>query len=125
MADILIALLLTASILAVMHIGIPYYFIRQDSDVTIDFHTFLAMYDVSPDSYVFSDAYNPIDYDGVSRRYKLCIRFPGYIRFIFWLSSKQFVQKEERKKMEVLVSASLMEDWKRDIERKEGEHGEK
>ena len=121
MANILIALLLTASILAVMHIGIPYYFIRQDSDVTIDFHTFLAMYDVSPDSYVFSDAYNPIDYDGVSRRYKIGIRFPGYVRFIFWLSSKQ---KEERKKREVLAAANLMEDWKRDIERKKDEHGE-
>ena len=87
MADILIALLLTASILAVMHIGIPYYFIRQDSDVMIDFHTFLTMYNVSPDSYVFVDHYNMVDYDGVSRRYKIGIRFPGYVRFIFWLSS--------------------------------------
>ena len=121
MADILIALLLTASILAVMHIGIPYYFIRQDSDVMIDFNTFLSMYKISQDSYVLNDTYNTIYYDGVSRRYKIGIRFPGYVRFIFWLSSKQ---KEERKRMEVLASASLMEDWKRDIERKKDEHGE-
>lgn len=119
MGDILIALLLASLILALMHIGVPYYFIKRDSDVMIDFHTFLTMYDVSPDSYVFVDHYNMVYYDGVSRRYKIGIRFPGYVRFIFWLSSKQ---KEERKKREVLASASLIEDWKKDIERKKSEH---
>lgn len=121
MADILIALLLASLILALLHIGVPYYFIKRDSDVMIDFNTFLSMYKISQDSYVLNDTYNTIYYDGVSRRYKIGIRFPGYVRFIFWLSSKQ---KEERKKMEVLASASLMEDWKRDIERKKDEHGE-
>ncbi len=121
MADILIALLLASLILAPMHIGVPYYFIKRDSDVMLDFNTFLSMYKISQDSYVLNDTYNTIYYDGVSRRYKIGIRFPGYVRFIFWLSSKQ---KEERKKMEVLASASLMEDWKRDIERKKDEHGE-
>ena len=121
MTTILTVLLLTTLFFAVDYIGIPYYFMKRNSDVMIDFHTFLSMYKISPDSYELKDTYNTIYYDGVSRRYKIGIRFPGYVRFIFWLSSKQ---KEERKKMEVLASASLMEDWKRDIERKKDEHGE-
>lgn len=121
MTNILIVLFLTTLFFAVDYIGIPYYFMKRNSDVMIDFHTFLSMYKISPDSYELKDTYNTIYYDGVSRRYKIGIRFPGYVRFIFWLSSKQ---KEEIKKREVLAAANLMEDWKRDIERKKDEHGE-
>lgn len=121
MTTILTVLLLTTLFFAVDNIGIPYYFMKRNSDVMIDFHTFLSMYKISPDSYELKDTYNTIYYDGVSRRYKIGIRFPGYVRFIFWLSSKQ---KEEIKKREVLAAANLMEDWKRDIERKKDEHGE-
>lgn len=121
MTNILIVLFLTTLFFAVDYIGIPYYFMKRNSDVMIDFHTFLSMYKISPDSYELKDTYNTIYYDGVSRRYKIGIRFPGYVRFIFWLSSKQ---KEEIKKREVLAAANLIEDWKRDIERKKDEHGE-
>lgn len=121
MTTILTVLLLTTLFFAVDYIGIPYYFMKRNSDVMIDFHTFLSMYKISPDSYELKDTYNTIYYDGVSRRYKIGIRFPGYVRFIFWLSSKQ---KEEIKKREVLAAANLMQDWKRDIERKKDEHGE-
>ena len=91
-----------------------YLCMSNQSDVKVDFHTFLSMYNISPESYKFYGAYNPIAYDGVSGGCNIGIKLPGYIRYLFWLNTKDKTEKQQK---EIAAALKLVEDWQRDIER--------